>query len=48
VQHNLRARLGRRLTPGTSVPINNFFIASPTDSADKINDALRRGAETPS
>ena len=27
-------------TPGTSIPINKFFIARPTDSAKVINDAL--------
>jgi hypothetical protein len=30
-------------TPGTSIPINKFFIAKPTDSAATINDALGSG-----
>ncbi len=28
---------------GTSIPINKFFLAKPTDSIDKINLALKRG-----
>lgn len=44
VQHNSAgASWAGGQTPGTSLPIRNFFIADPTDSADKINDALRRG-----
>ena len=30
-------------TAGTSIPIDDFFIAKPTDSADRINEALQRG-----
>ena len=30
-------------TPGSSVPISKFFIASPTDSVERINDALESG-----
>ncbi|GCE20108.1 glycosyl hydrolase family 28-related protein [Dictyobacter kobayashii] len=30
-------------TPGSSISIKKFFIAQPTDSADKINDALDSG-----
>jgi hypothetical protein len=30
-------------TPGTSIPIDSFFIARPTDSAATINTALHRG-----
>jgi hypothetical protein len=30
-------------TPGTSIPINKFFVAKPTDSAATINDALGSG-----
>ena len=30
-------------TPGRSIPIENFFIAKPTDSVQSINDALSRG-----
>jgi hypothetical protein len=30
-------------TPGSSIPINDFFIAQPTDDVDMINDALARG-----
>jgi hypothetical protein len=30
-------------TPGTSIPISQFFIAQPTDSAGKINAALASG-----
>ena len=30
-------------TPGRSIPIGNFFIARPTDSAEGINAALRGG-----
>ncbi|HVC76656.1 MAG TPA: hypothetical protein VND96_09085 [Candidatus Micrarchaeaceae archaeon] len=30
-------------TPGTSLPIESFFVAQPTDSAATINDALHRG-----
>lgn len=30
-------------TPGSSLPISQFFVAQPTDSAAKINQALRQG-----
>jgi hypothetical protein len=30
-------------TAGSSIPIDEFFIADPTDSAKKINNALARG-----
>jgi hypothetical protein len=30
-------------TPGTSIPIGNFFIAQPSDSAATINTAIHRG-----
>ena len=30
-------------TPGHSIPIENFFIAKPTDSVQSINNALSRG-----
>ena len=30
-------------TPGTSLPIDNFFIAQPADSAATINTAIHRG-----
>jgi len=46
VQHNSAGTTwGGGQTPGASVPIKNFFIAEPTDSADKINDALRQGKD---
>jgi hypothetical protein len=31
-------------TPGTSIPISDFFIAKPTDDAQTINNALARGS----
>jgi hypothetical protein len=34
---------GSGSTPGTSIPIGNFFIAQPTDSAATINAAIHRG-----
>ena len=34
---------GNGPTPGSSIPITNFFIAKPTDSAKAINVALARG-----
>jgi hypothetical protein len=44
VQHNLvGTSWANGATPGTSIPINNFFIAQPTDSALKINAALALG-----
>lgn len=30
-------------TPGTSVPLNRFFVATPSDSVSTINAALARG-----
>src|SRR2546428_4569104 len=30
-------------TPGTSIPINRFFIARPSDSVETINNQLARG-----
>ncbi|GLV53874.1 coagulation factor 5/8 type [Dictyobacter sp. S3.2.2.5] len=30
-------------TPGSSISINKFFIAKPTDSVEKINDAVKSG-----
>ena len=30
-------------TPGTSIPLDDFFVARPTDSVDRINNALARG-----
>ena len=30
-------------TPGTSIPIGQFFVAKPGDAAQTINNALRRG-----
>jgi hypothetical protein len=32
-------------TPGTSIPISKFFIAKPTDSAAKINNAVNGGLD---
>ena len=34
---------GSGATPGFSIPIDRFFIASPADSAATINDAIQRG-----
>ena len=34
---------GNRPAPGSSIPITNFFIAKPTDSAKAINVALASG-----
>jgi hypothetical protein len=30
-------------TPGRSLPLSSFFVATPSDSVDVINDALSRG-----
>jgi hypothetical protein len=30
-------------TPGSSIPINDFFVVQPTDDAQTINNALARG-----
>jgi hypothetical protein len=44
VQFNSRGTTwGGGATPGTSIPINKFFIANPNDSVATINDALREG-----
>jgi hypothetical protein len=44
VQHNSSGTTwGVGPTPGLAIPIDNFFIAKPTDSAATINDALHRG-----
>ncbi len=44
VQHNSRGTTwGGGATPGTSIPINKFFIANPNDSVATINEALREG-----
>jgi hypothetical protein len=44
VQHNSAGTTwGVSQTSGTSLPIENFFIAQPTDSAATINEALHRG-----
>jgi hypothetical protein len=32
-------------TPGSSIPIERFFTARPTDSIERINEALRRGKD---
>jgi hypothetical protein len=34
---------GGGATPGTSIPIDEFFVAKPSDSASTINDALGSG-----
>jgi hypothetical protein len=44
VQHNSRGTTwGGGAAPGTSIPINKFFIANPNDSVATINEALREG-----
>ena len=44
VQHNsVGTTWAGGATPGSSIPIHKFFIAQPTDSARRINDALRSG-----
>jgi hypothetical protein len=44
VQHNSSGTTwGSGPTPGSSIPIEGFFIAQPTDSAETINRALRFG-----
>src|SRR5579862_4267725 len=30
-------------TPGTSIPLSKFFVATPSDSVSKINNALSKG-----
>ncbi len=43
-QHNsVGASWATGPTAGSSIPIDEFFIAEPTDSAKKINNALARG-----
>jgi len=32
-------------TPGASIPLQRFFVATPADSAETINDALDRGRD---
>jgi hypothetical protein len=41
--NSLGTTWGNGPTPGSSIPITNFFIAKPTDSAKAINVALARG-----
>jgi hypothetical protein len=36
---------GSAPTPGSSIPIERFFVASPASSVDAINRALRRGKD---
>ncbi len=44
VQHNtVGTTWAHGATPGLSIPLKRFFIAQPTDSAAKINAALRAG-----
>jgi hypothetical protein len=44
VQHNSSGTTwGAGQTPGTSISIDDFFVAGPSDSASTINKALRRG-----
>jgi hypothetical protein len=44
VQHNSAGTTwGNSQTPGLTIPIENFFVAQPTDSAATINEALHRG-----
>ncbi|HLG65624.1 MAG TPA: adenylyl cyclase [Ktedonosporobacter sp.] len=46
VQHNsVGTTWASGATPGTSISIKRFFIAQPTDSADRINDALAAGRD---
>jgi hypothetical protein len=46
VQHNtVGPSWASGQTPGSSLPIERFFIARPSDSAEKINSALRRGKD---
>ena len=46
VQHNsVGTTWATGPTAGSSIPIERFFIAEPTDSADTINDALQRGKD---
>ena len=44
VQHDSSGTTwGRGPTPGSSIPIDDFFIARPTDDAQAINNALSKG-----
>jgi hypothetical protein len=44
VQHNTSGTTwATGPTPGTSIPIDRFFIARPTDSAERINEQLADG-----
>ena len=44
VQHNsVGTSWGNGATPGSSIPINKFFVAQPTDSVATINNALHTG-----
>ena len=46
VQHNtVGPTWASGQTPGSSIPIERFFVARPADSAEKINSALRRGKD---
>ena len=46
VQHNsVGTTWASGATPGSSIPIEKFFIAQPADSAATINDALRSGRD---
>ncbi len=46
VQHNsVGTTWATGPTPGESIPIEKFFIAQPTDSAETINEALHRGRD---
>ena len=42
-QDSVGTTWGSGPTAGTSIPIDQFFIAKPTDPAKKINDALAKG-----
>ena len=46
VQHNsVGTTWANGATPGSSIPIKRFFIAQPTDSAARINQALASGKD---
>ena len=46
VQHNsVGATWAGGTTAGSSIPIEQFFIAKPTDDVQAINNALARGPE---
>ncbi|HEU5227134.1 MAG TPA: hypothetical protein VFU49_04925 [Ktedonobacteraceae bacterium] len=46
VQHNsVGTTWANGATPGSSVSIKRFFIAQPTDSVERINDALASGRD---